>query len=217
MATERVGLYRKYHGPVPCDESNHPLPKEKWLDKRPFSWAVRWFGLDGNRYSKSFRTRKEADRFAEAKQSEVRAGKGDPPPRMTLRQYYKEHRELMKGNLSPRTLHNLLRHFKTLCKKAGVGPYTIHDLRRSCITNWAKHLPIHVVQQLAGHSDIKTTQQYYLSVRPDDIAHAQRVQEKLIGPILAAGPTDPKLTHSAPKRHFPGRKAKPACFEVPPE
>ena len=47
-------------------------------------------------------------------------------------------------------LNNVLRWFKTLCKRAGVGKFTIHELRRSCITNWAKKLPIHVTQQYAG-------------------------------------------------------------------
>lgn len=54
--------------------------------------------------------------------------------------------------------NNVLRRFLTLCRRAGVVPYTIHDLRRSCITNWARQLPIHVMPQLAGHSDIRTTQ-----------------------------------------------------------
>jgi hypothetical protein len=63
-----------------------------------------------------------------------------------------------------RLLNNVLRKFKTLCKRAGVGKFTIHDLRRSCITNWAKTQPIHVTQQYAGHSDINTTNEYYVSV-----------------------------------------------------
>ena len=102
--------------------------------------------------------------------------------------------------------NNTLRHFKTICCRAGVESYTIHDLRRSCITNWAKQLPIHVVQQLAGHSDIQTTQQFYLSVQPEDIAKAQAIQESVLRNIREADPTDPKLTHSGQKREFPGRK-----------
>ena len=35
-------------------------------------------------------------------------------------------------------VNNLLRRFRTICRRAGVGPYTIHEMRRSCITNWAK-------------------------------------------------------------------------------
>jgi hypothetical protein len=80
MATEKVGIYRKWHGPIPTDGSDKPLPPAEWPKKRLFSWAVRWFGIDGKRYSKSFPSRKEAERFAEGVQSDVRCGKGDPPP-----------------------------------------------------------------------------------------------------------------------------------------
>jgi integrase len=89
-------------------------------------------------------------------------------------------------------INNLTRDLKVLCRKAGVGSFTLHDLRRSCITNWARVLPIHVVQKLAGHSDIKTTQLYYLAVREDDSQKAREVQSKVLRNDL----TDPKLTHS---------------------
>ena len=56
----------------------------------------------------------------------------------------------------------------TLRQEAGLTKFTYHDFRRSCITNWAKALQAHVVHKLAGHSSIKTTQQYYLSVQEDD-------------------------------------------------
>ena len=55
----------------------------EWANERPVSWAARWFGTDGKRRSKSFPTRKEAERFAETKQQAVRQGNGDPPQRMT--------------------------------------------------------------------------------------------------------------------------------------
>ena len=417
MATEKVGVYRKYYGKLPTGKTGKPLSKESWPKKRAFSWAVRWFGTDGKRYSKSFKTRKEAERFAEEKQSDVRDGKGDPPERILLRDYYKEHKKLMQGNIATNTLtlhltsmellaetigwdrplnkvtirdmerfrsnrlktgitpssankelktlkrifnlailrdylpkvgnpckgipmlkvspkrpkyvspkdfymiysfapdslrraclvtfyttgirlreamnltwqdidfesdqlhvtrktrhgfvqkwtpkdhemrsiplskqaatllatwqsispegcpyvfmeqgrweyyqqqvksgkwrddqdliNNVLRRFKTICRKAGVGPYTIHDMRRSCITNWAKQLPIHVVQQLAGHSDIKTTQLYYLSVQPEDISKAKAIQASLLSKIPTNDLTDPKLTHSGQKRVFPGKQ-----------
>ena len=417
MATKKVGIYRSYYGPVPVDRSSQPLPESEWPKKRSFSWVVRWFGQDGDRYSKSFKARKEAERFAESKQSEVREGKADPPPEITLRAYHQEHGELMKGNLAPKTLHmhlatisllagsvrwdshlnritardierfraerlktgispssankevktlkrvfnlavlrgylpqggnpcvaipmlkvgrkrprycspeefeaicrtasavlwrtllvviyttglrlrealnltwidvdfeagelhvtrksasgwvqawtpkdhemrtiplpsqavtllaalhsiapeecpyvfmeegrwqyyqqqvqqdrwyqgrdlvnNMLRRFKTICRRASVGSYTIHDLRRSCITNWARRMPIHVVQQLAGHSDIKTTQQFYLSVQPEDVAKAQAIQESLLARILPNDLTDQELTNSPRKRAFPGRQ-----------
>jgi len=73
--------------------------------------------------------------------------------------------------------------------------FTFHDLRRSCITNWAKVLPIHVVQELAGHSDIKTAQRHYLAVREDDMEAARQAQSA----ILKNGSTDQLLTNSPPK------------------
>ena len=103
-------------------------------------------------------------------------------------------------------VNNVLRKFQTRCRQAGVKKYTLHDLRRSAITNWALHLPIHVVQHLAGHSDIKTTQQYYLFIREQDIAQARQVQADTLGVLPEPDLTDPLLTHSAQKRHFPGRR-----------
>jgi integrase len=130
-------------------------------------------------------------------------------------EYYRQ--EVDAGNwVKGRDLmNNVLRRFKTLCRRAGVGPFTVHDLRRSCITNWARHLPIHVVQQLAGHSDINTTQQYYLSVRAEDVVQAQAVQQSLLGKILDSGATDQKLTNSARKRTFPGKRATPSLPQPP--
>ena len=421
MATTKVGIYRKYHGEVPTNASGQPLPRSQWPKKRPFRWAVRWFGQDGNRYSKSCRDRKEAQRYAETQQQDVRDHKAVTTVRVSLRQFHQEHRVLMEGSVARTTLalhmaavevlaesvgwdrkmdqvtardieafrarrlrsgirpstankevkilrrifnlaalrgyvgrdrnpcvgipmlrvgptrpryispesfqaiysraedtfwrallvvlyttglrlrevmhllwrdvdfdeqrlhvtrrtgggfiqpwtpkdhemrciplpaeavsllatwqavapegcpyvfvdegrweyyraaveagqwrpqrdlvNNFLRRFKTLCRRAGVGPFTIHDIRRSCITNWAKGLAIHVVQQLAGHSDIKTTQQFYLSVQPEDLARAQALQSEAVAGIPAADLTDPKLTHFAQKRVFPGRQGRKA-------
>ena len=67
-------------------------------------------------------------------------------------------------------------------------------------------MPIHVVQQWAGHSDIKTTQRFYLSVQPGDVAKAQAVQERLLRGVPDTDLTDPKMTYLHPKRSFSGRK-----------
>jgi integrase len=410
MATTKVGIYRKYHGAIPKDSSGRPLPKSQWPKRRPHSWAVRWFGSDGKRYSQSFRTRKEAQRFAEDKQPEVDDSKGDPPEDITLGKFLREHEKTMRsqvaletladqiralkmlashvgknvllkeiqprhaevflawrlstgrrpatvnkdirtlrrvfnlaisprGYLSPgrnpfagirqrkvssRTLryvtpeefqrvltragnswwralllvayttgarlneiihltwsdadfdtgrlrvarkdatellvawepkdheerllpappsvmqeladlqmmaaegcpyvfvtserwawiqaarrarrwsegrslvNNLNRRLATLRKRSGVEKFTFHDLRRSCITNWARALPAHVVQKLAGHSDLKTTQKYYLAVREADLEAAARAQASL----LDSAPTDPLLTHSGQFSEF---------------
>ena len=96
MATKKVGIYRKYHGPVSTDKSGQSMPKDEWPRRRSFRWAVRWFGEDGRRYSKSFKTRKEAERYAEERQSDVRQDRADPSPTISLRDYHEEHRELMR-------------------------------------------------------------------------------------------------------------------------
>jgi len=102
MATEKVGVYRKYHGAVPVDEFGTRLPKSEWPWLRRFSWAVRWLGTDGKRFSRSFRSRKEADRYAETKQAEVRVGKGDRPHAVTLAAFTRMYLDL-RGDLAQTT------------------------------------------------------------------------------------------------------------------
>jgi hypothetical protein len=86
------------------------LPKNEWPRKRSFRWAVRWFGSDGKRYSKSFKTRKEAERFAESKQSEIHNGKADPPEALGLEEFGKMYVEV-RGDLRPSTMRE---HSRTL-------------------------------------------------------------------------------------------------------
>jgi len=87
MTTRRVGIYRNYYGPVPTDASGRPSPKSEWPKRRAHSWVVRWFGSDGQRYSRSVQTRKEAEKLAEEKQVEVRDGRADVPERMSLKEF----------------------------------------------------------------------------------------------------------------------------------
>ena len=407
MATTKVGVYRKYRGPVPEDPEGKPLSEKDWPRKRRFSWAVRWFGENGRRYSKSFKSRKEATRFAEGKQNDVRRAAADPPKSLSLEEFAGEHGDVMKGQVAQATLedqaralrmfkehvggntalskvkphhaesyvasrlrsgasvatvnkdirtlkrvfnlaieprgyllegqnpfrsvkqrkqadkplryvtheefeqvraateslwwhslltllyttalrlgealnltwadvdfehdrvrvaakdqsecllawepkdhesrilpappaaiqlltdlqveaaegcpyvfvpawrwdfvrraleqdtwrdgqrlvNNLGRRLATVRKRAKVAHFTFHDLRRTCVTNWARTLPAHVTQRLAGHSDIKTTLKYYISVQPEDLERARTVQAA----ILRGGLTDPKVTHSGQK------------------
>jgi integrase len=99
-------------------------------------------------------------------------------------------------------VNNIGRGLDQLRHKAGISAFTLHDLRRSCITNWARELPVHVVQKLAGHSDIKTTQKYYLIVQQENMEKARIVNSKILGPSLI----DPLLTHSGQIRP-PTKKA----------
>ncbi len=101
--------------------------------------------------------------------------------------YYRRQVERGRWRAGQDLLNNLLKRFQSLCRRAASRPYTLHDLRRTCITNWAGQLPIHVVQQLAGHSDMRTTQRYYLSVQPQDLEKARAIQASLLGTLPDSG------------------------------
>ena len=87
----------------------------------------------------------------------------------------KKRRKAGKWNSRSEVVNNLRENFIAIRSKANVTKCTIHDLRRSAITNWARELPIQVVQTLAGHSSITTTRKYYLAVRPEDFESASKV------------------------------------------
>ena len=76
--------------------------------------------------------------------------------------------------------NNLNRDFDVVRRRASVTKCTLHDLRRSAITNWAQALPIQAVQQFAGHSNITTTKKYYLAVRKEDVEKAGTFINKLL-------------------------------------
>ena len=91
-----------------------------------------------------------------------------------------ERRSCGKWNAKSEVINNMLTRLKVFCKWAGVKQFCFHDLRRTCITNWARHLPIHAVQDLAGHSKIETTRKHYLSVGKSDRDMARAIQEKVM-------------------------------------
>jgi len=117
------------------------------------------------------------------------APEGCPYVFMGERRWAYYHRQVERGRwrACQDLLNNLLRCFKTICRRASSRPYTLHDLRRTCVTNWAGQLPIHVVQQLAGHSDMRTTQRFYLSVQPQDLDKARAIQSSLLGTVTEGG------------------------------
>lgn len=92
----------------------------------------------------------------------------------------RERRKTGKWNSRSEPINNITRRFTDIRCEANVADCTIHDLRRSAITNWAQHLPIQVVQTLAGHADIKTTRKFYLTVRPEDFVLASKVLQQVI-------------------------------------
>lgn len=75
---------------------------------------------------------------------------------------------------------NVWRNFQAIRTKAGLPKCSLHDLRKSHCTNLAGVLPMHVVQELAGHSDIRTTRQYYLKVLPELLEDVRQAMEAVI-------------------------------------
>ncbi|MHC4131289.1 MAG: tyrosine-type recombinase/integrase [Planctomycetota bacterium] len=86
------------------------------------------------------------------------------------------------GQWNERTdvVNNMTSSFHRIRKKAKVDRCKIHDFRKSAITNWSRKLPIQVTRKLAGHSNIKTTLEYYLAVRPEDFRLAGEVFNEIL-------------------------------------
>jgi integrase len=91
-------------------------------------------------------------------------------------------KRIQKGQWNERSevINNMSRNFNRIRTRARVDKCTIHDLRRSAITNWSKKIPIQVTQKLAGHSSIKTTLEYYLAVRSEDFKAAGEVFNEIL-------------------------------------
>ena len=79
------------------------------------------------------------------------------------------------GQRMPRK--NVWRDFNVIRRKAGLPKCSMHDLRRSFCTNLSRAMPMHVVQELAGHSDIRTTRRFYVQVEPELMERACRALE----------------------------------------
>ena len=80
--------------------------------------------------------------------------------------------ELLKSrHLGPDILYGIGKSFRRIREVAGISEGTIHDLRRTCITNWAAHpaLKPKDVQILAGHEDLNTTLDIYAMVEEEDV------------------------------------------------
>ncbi len=96
-------------------------------------------------------------------------------------------------------LNNVLTNFKRHLKKAGIKPeegrtLSVQTLRKSCIQNWANNITNpEVVRVLAGHSDLKTTMQYYCQIDSDQRAKAAAAIDNLLKQ------TDARMT---PGAHF---------------
>ncbi len=82
---------------------------------------------------------------------------------------------LRKGKLTERERNcpdnNFNRTFKSLCRRAFICG-TFQELRATSLTRLTTDLPLHEVQEIAGHSDVKTTRGY-LKVSDDYLSRAR--------------------------------------------
>ena len=68
-------------------------------------------------------------------------------------------------------------------KRAGimpVGKFCVHTLRKCAGQNWADYLPMNVVNELMGHSNISTTAEFYSTVDEDHERKAAKVVQNLL-------------------------------------
>jgi len=126
-----------------------------------------------------------------------------------VRRKWQELKKAGKPWLNRYTVNNVLRDFKSHCKRSGikpVGKLTIHTLRKSAGQNWADHLPMNVVKELMGHSKAETTLEYYNQVDKDHEQKAARVIQKLLEGGGESKETDARLTPEAVSRQNGGVK-----------
>jgi len=69
---------------------------------------------------------------------------------------------------------NIHRDIAAIVRRSGLPRYgkPLHTLRKSCLTDWAGRFPMHTVKEWAGHSNIATTQKFYLKVSAGDYTKA---------------------------------------------
>lgn len=108
MAIEKVGVYRKWLEPVP-KKKGKPIPKSEWRKRRRHCWIVRWYGTNGKKYGKLFKTRKEAEKNALDLQNRVNLGRADKPQNITLQEFRLEHEQVMRDQVAYATLYDQLR------------------------------------------------------------------------------------------------------------
>ncbi len=94
-------------------------------------------------------------------------------------------------------INNVLRNFKARYKRAGikpVGELTVHTLRKCAGQNWADYMPINVVKEWMGHSDISTTQEFYNQVDKDHEAKAALLIQNLLDTGLTLATKNEEIT-----------------------
>ncbi len=70
--------------------------------------------------------------------------------------------------------NNVWRDFKAIVKKAGIADCSVHDLRRTFVSQLAMAgVSAAVTQKLAGHASISTTVKHYTGLTAEALQEAQ--------------------------------------------
>ena len=102
-------------------------------------------------------------------------------------------------------VNNVLRNFKSHVRRAGivpVGNFSVHTLRKCCGQNWADYLPMNVVKELMGHSNISTTAKFYNTV---DRYHEKKAA-RIVQELLDRNKNDVSVTYEAEISRIGGDK-----------
>jgi integrase len=165
MAVEKVGVYRKWLEAVPKEDGNY-LPESEWTSKRRHCWIVRWYGTNGKRYGKVFKTRKEAERFSSALQCQVNSGRADRPSKITLRDFISEHVRVMKGQVAYATLQDQIRALKLFEKYIG-GSITLCRIQSRDAEGFIAERLAKGSQIATANKDIRTLRRVFnLAIEP---------------------------------------------------
>ncbi len=165
MAVEKVGVYRRWLEPVP-EENGEPVPKSQWSKKRRHSWTVRWYGTTGKRYSRDFKTKKLAERFARDLQDQVTRGKQDRPEKITLHKFIEEHKQVMKGQVAYATLSDQRRALELFEKFTG-GPILLSKITSRQAEAFISHRLASGRAVATANKDIRTLRRIFnLAIDP---------------------------------------------------
>jgi integrase len=90
---------------------------------------------------------------------------------------------------------NLRTQFERIIAKASVKPWPrlFHNLRASCLSDWAERFPAHAVAKLAGHSPMIAVQ-HYLQTRDAHFDLVTGLNEAAASPATQARQSDPKAS-----------------------
>jgi len=166
MAVEKVGVYRKWLEPVPKGEDGKPIAGSRWSKERRHRWVVRWYGSNGKRYGKDFKSRKEADRHARELQIRVCFGRADKPRKTTLHEFAVEHGQVMKGQVAYATLQDQLRAL-TLFEKFIGASFLLAGIKPRHAEAFVAHRLSTVPSVATVNKDIRTLRRIFsLAIEP---------------------------------------------------